>query len=377
MHELIMNEILSDYSIDSNNLHILNWYLNLLEFNDFSPSNLEIDFNSYAPTFSWNSPTYDYTNPKNSNITFNYDYYLHIEASDNDYHYIKHLDDTTTYTPANNEWKQIANSCPNGFYWYVEASEKRTPSESNYMSKCYWSGSKKHTITHDYYFDQYSEWLVALKAEEHCDYHVSFSVDGFHLIQTFGQTDTILELYAADGTPLVTANECDDDGYEQNALISYYFEETTNYILRVKIRSTNTTFTHYTKLAIVTTYPHSSYESAYGPYSTTAVGWSLGVTRVALFRYRFSQSGTVTFTMSSDDDIDTLLFLIDPSSVNLIQEYTGVNTTAPNLYDDDSGGNGQAQIKKQVTANKEYLAIIAFYDPDETGHFKITTTYTP
>ena len=67
--------------------------------------------------------------------------------------------------------------------------------------------------------------------------------------------------------------------------------------------------------------------------------------------------------------------IIDPSSNTLIQEYTGSNTSAPNLFDDDSGGNGQAQIKKYVVANKEYLAIIAFYDPDETGHFSISTSF--
>lgn len=79
--------------------------------------------------------------------------------------------------------------------------------------------------------------------------------------------------------------------------------------------------------------------------------------------------------MSSDDDIDTLLFIIDPASYALIEEYTGTNTSCDNLYDDDSGGNGQAQIKKYVVANKEYLAIIAFYDPDETGQFSISSSF--
>lgn len=374
MHELLLDTIVTKYAINENNLYMLNKYLNILEEEGFSASQLTMAFSSYSPTFSWREPSENY-NDQNG-IDFSYDYILYIKGAGNTFQYTKPLNDTTTYTLTVNEWNTIQNSCPNGFYWYVEASEKRDPSDSAFISPCYLVNTyKKNSISHDYYWDQYSEWQIGLKAGEHCDFHISFTVDGYHLIQTFGTMDTVMELYSSSGVLLVSQDASDDCGYESNALISYYFDDADIYILRIKARGTNSTFAQYFKLSIVTTYRHDSYESAYGPYSTTSVGWSLGVTRVALFRYKFNQSGTVTFTMSSNDGMDTLLFIIDPSSNTLIQEYTGSNTSAPNLFDDDSGGNGQAQIKKQVVANKEYLAIIAFYDPDETGHFSISTSF--
>lgn len=77
----------------------------------------------------------------------------------------------------------------------------------------------------------------------------------------------------------------------------------------------------------------------------------------------------------SGDDFSVLTKRTEGGAYALIEEYTGTNTTCDNLYDDDSGGNGQAQIKKYVVANKEYLAIIAFYDPDETGQFSISSSF--
>lgn len=78
--------------------------------------------------------------------------------------------------------------------------------------------------------------------------------------------------------------------------------------------------------------------------------------------------------MSSADNQDTYLYLIDPTSTELITWYNGNNPGAANLQDDDSAGNYQAQLTKTVQANKEYLVILTFYDPSATsGAVTITT----
>ena len=78
--------------------------------------------------------------------------------------------------------------------------------------------------------------------------------------------------------------------------------------------------------------------------------------------------------MSSDDNQDTYLYVIDPTSTELITQYY-YNPGAANLYDDDSAGNYQAQLTKTVQANKEYLVILTFYDPSATsGAVTIRTT---
>ena len=79
--------------------------------------------------------------------------------------------------------------------------------------------------------------------------------------------------------------------------------------------------------------------------------------------------------MSSADNNDTYLYVIDPTSTELITRYTGSNPGSANLYDDDSAGNSQAQLTKTVQANKEYLVILTFYDPSVTsGAVTIRTT---
>ena len=126
-------------------------------------------------------------------------------------------------------------------------------------------------------------------------------------------------------------------------------------------------------MAIAPTYNHDNYEAMYGPYGLTTVSWSLGNNRVAFFRYTFNTAGNVTFTMSSD--IDTYIYIIDPTSNVLSVAYTGSNHNSACLYDDDSGEDNQAQLTKYVQANKEYIVIICFYNPNTmSGEFSITTS---
>ena len=157
-----------------------------------------------------------------------------------------------------------------------------------------------------------------------------------------------------------------------NSLISYNFAANTEYIVRISLYSKAKCGK--VKLAIMPTYHHDSYEAAYGPYGLTTVSWGLSNDRVALFRYKFSSAGDVTFTMSSSTNTDTYMYIIDPTSTDAMTRYSGSNYTTANLYDDDSGEGLQAQLKKTVVANKEYLVIIAFYNPHTmTGKFAINT----
>lgn len=204
------------------------------------------------------------------------------------------------------------------------------------------------------------------------DFILHFRSSCNRVIQTFGIQDTYLELYTSDGTLVQGRTDTDDKGYGSNALLSYEFEEGKIYILRVKFYYTYVTGA--VRIGIVPTYHHDNYESAYGPYGINTWGWSLSINRVALFRYKFSESGDVTFTMLASGD--TYLYVIDPASTDPIVRYTGSNSGAKSLYDDDSAGNFQAEITKNVTANKEYLVLISFFNPSYmSGEFKIQTSF--
>ena len=216
------------------------------------------------------------------------------------------------------------------------------------------------------------ETATITQAGGYIDYILHFRSSCNRVIQTFGTKDTYLELYASDGTLLLGKEDTDDDGYQQNGLLSYEFDESEIYILRVKFYFSSTTGD--IRVGIVPTYHHDNYESAYGPYGINTWGWSLSINRVALFRYKFSESGDVTFTMLASGD--TYLYVIDPASTDPIVRYTGSNSGAKSLYDDDSAGNFQAEITKNVTANKEYLVLISFFNPSYmSGEFKIQTSF--
>ena len=217
---------------------------------------------------------------------------------------------------------------------------------------------------------RYTERVISLEPYTFKDYYLKFSVVGNKVIQTFGTKDTRLYLYDSDMNLL---EQDDDDGYSLNALISYNFAANTTYILRVKFYAGSNSGD--IRLAVIPTYHHDNYESAYGPYKLTTVSWSLSNDRVALFRYKFDSAGTVTFTMSSSTNTDTYLYVIDPASTSMMTKYTGSNPGASNLYDDDSGSGLQAMLTKSVQANKEYLVIISFYNPHTmSGSFSINTS---
>ncbi|MBR3862836.1 MAG: hypothetical protein IKM42_04185, partial [Clostridia bacterium] len=104
--------------------------------------------------------------------------------------------------------------------------------------------------------DRYAESVMTLGENEHKDYYLCFKGEGVKLIQTLGQKDTKLELYDAEYNIIASS---EDEGFEANALISYYLFANTGYILRV-ISHDNTT-SNAIKLIIVPAYGVSAANS--------------------------------------------------------------------------------------------------------------------
>ena len=239
-------------------------------------------------------------------------------------------------------------------------------------STCYHRTNKVINISTDP-TSRFTERAMTLAPNTYQEYYVKWAAGGNMLLQTFGPGDT--ELYLYDSNMNLLAQD-DNDGYLNNALISYELAANTTYILRVRFWS------HYAsgriRLVIIPTYHHDHYESAYGPYNITSVSWTLYYDRVAMFRYKFTTAGDKTFSMTSNDNLDTFLFVIDPTSTAMTVRYTGTNKDADSLYDDDSGPGVSSRITKTVQANKEYVVFLAFNDPHNvTGPFTITTSNAP
>lgn len=372
LNTLVIDEILSNAASTTLPESELNKFFSILEKQNISAetaaTNVGYSASSFGPTFSWLPPETYSQNPNGTTFTFKYQ--VAILSTDPVYIYQSPQISSTSYTIPSDVWAYIIENCTNGFYWTIITDEVTAPASGGYYSKIYAMDYESKSVTIPA-ASRYKEYQETIGVGKCIDYKVKFNVSGTQLIQTFGTLDTVLELYSMDGTLLLGRIDTDDDGYSRNALFTYNFTANTEYIVRIRFYSSSTSGT--IKLAIAPTYNHDNYEAMYGPYSITKVGWSLSQNRVAFFRYQFNTSGNVTFTMDSEED--TYIYFIDPSSSALSVAYTGNNQNAACLYDDDSGTDFQAQLTKYVQANKEYIVIISFYNPNTTsGEFSITTT---
>lgn len=361
--ELVYEDLLSDKSY-----HKLKLVGDILERNNIAAKTTNTTLRTSLPSFSWSAPTLT-ANHYTTSQPYQYNYKYYVVVFDLNFNVLKRWSvpsSQTSYTPTASNWNSIIFNNPSGVYWTVATYEASHSSSGEYYSYFNLLTFSKQTLNISSN-NRYTEKIVNLTAGRFRDYHITFAAGGNNVIQTFGTRDAYLELYDASGKQLITD---DDDGYKTNALISYNFSANTEYIVRVRYYFTSTSGE--VKLSIIPTYHHDNYESAYGPYQKVKASWNLPLQTAALFRYQFDAAGNVTFETSSE--ADTYLYLIDPLSTEPIEQFNGSNSTAACLYDDDSAGELQSRITKTVEADKEYLAIISFYNPTTTsGDFSITS----
>lgn len=338
-------------------------------------NNASITYNSNAPIFRWSLQSGNTQK-----------FILEIDYLGNGTYKTISMSGGNTYQLSSTDWESIKNDAPfigNGIKqikWRIKINYSIYPNEAPYCTDWYaftitgCPVTTQETLPIIAANNRYTEKVIYLDSGKYKDLYVTFATGGNRVIQTFGTKDTVLELYASDGSKLLGQSDTDDNGYSNNALLSYNFTANVTYRIRVQFYSSSQYGN--TKLTIVPTYNHDSYDSAYGTYGTTTVSWSLSNNRVALFRYKFDSDGLATFKMSASSD--TYLYIIDPTSTEIIAQYANSNYDVDNMYDDDSGGNYQAKITKRVQANKEYLVIISFYNPNTmSGEFSITSSLSP
>lgn len=351
-------------------------YYECYNISPVSPAtNASLAYNSSPPTFYWQT-----------NNELSGKYILEIDYLGNGTYKSYTINNSTSYILPSSEWSTIVNDSSfiaagvKQVRWRIKINyiiyQNEPPycTEWNVFTITGFPTTVEEVLPIIPANDRYTEKVIYLDKGGYKDIIVTFATSGNRVVQTFGTLDTVLELYSANRTLLLGQEATDDNGYANNALISYNFSSNTQYIIRVKFYSAAVSGN--TKLAIVPTYPHDNYESAYGPYNTITVNWSLGNNAVALFRYQFSQSGTATLRMSST--VDTYIYIIDPTTTTVLAEFTGNNITCDNIFDDDTGGDRQALLSKSVQAGKEYLVIISFYNPSAmSGSFSITSSLSP
>ena len=215
---------------------------------------------------------------------------------------------------------------------------------------------------------RYTEELVTLGKGEFKEFTVRFSTSGDKVIQTFGHQDAYLSLYDEAGNQI---ENNDDGGYGLNALIYRYFSANTTY--KIKVRFYSMSMSGVIKLAITPAngalasgkYTIENYEDIYNVTSSNFLFntfASQGYSRLITY----TSSSKRSYTIETEGEIDTYLYLIDPRSTYKMKSTTET-TDVPCVHNDDGGTNFNAKITKQLAKNIPYLIIYSRYNIGISG----------
>lgn len=201
---------------------------------------------------------------------------------------------------------------------------------------------------------RYYEDKVTIGKGEYKDYYITFKSSGTKVFQTFGSKDAYLYLYDSNGN-LITSN--DDGGYSLNALIRYYCSANVQYKVRVKFFSSAQSGE--IKLAITPSYgalkSDSSALNTYEDiYNTSSSNFTFNTfsTKGYVRLFTYTPAEKAYYTVETEGDIDTYIYLIDPRSTYLLSSSD---------YNDDSGEVLNASLNKELAANIPYLIVYTRY----------------
>lgn len=190
--------------------------------------------------------------------------------------------------------------------------------------------------------EQYIERFSTLSAGKYKDYYVTFNTSGIRLIQTFGTKDTQMCLYDNEYNLLA---EDDDSGYTLNSFLNYNFSTNIFYILRVNFFSKS----QQGNIKIGITPPsieYNTYDKILSSKSQNVTyGFQTIINCTNIFTFTPTLSGKYEFitNYTSNNRIDTCLFVVDPSSTNEC------------LYNDDGGLDLQALITMNLIEGRSYF----------------------
>lgn len=148
--------------------------------------------------------------------------------------------------------------------------------------------------------------------------------------------------------------------------LSYYFEADTEYTVRVSFFDPKEQSGDI-KITIIPASGYDEYGEFYDLYDyTRGVTWSLSRYYVKLLTFEYSSPQDLTMRVTSD--IDTVLYIVDPRSTELLTEALWATTRYyDNLYCDDYDDDTyDPKITKSVEANVPYLVIVSAYNPSSS-----------
>ncbi|TXL12914.1 hypothetical protein BMR05_13765 [Methylococcaceae bacterium HT4] len=196
--------------------------------------------------------------------------------------------------------------------------------------------------------------LFSLYDDEHKTYSFYPKTSGWHLFQTYGFTDTVMEIYH-NGESIVNAGKSDgDDGIDANELQHKYLEAGERYVVQVYLEYWTV---HGSMLLNVRA--EDPLEKLYDPLKLGyAKKFWLDPNR-SHFTTKFTPGVTGWYNIESfSDDEDTVMEIYHPNGYSMV---------AAGESDGDRGvGDEELQVKK-FEAGKTYTIQVYLQDSDDEG----------
>ena len=332
-----------------------------------SPSALYVSAtqNSYAslPTFSWNGGGYGF-----STASFGYKHFentvftLKCFDSSKSLLFAKDNISSCSYQLSELQWNKVLMTSGTNYFVMVLGYSSLGGLTGPYYSRLFafskpsilQSTPNLTSLSAKRFFEQ----TIGIPASGKWRMSLSFPYSGKKAIQTFGDKDTKIWLYQADGTTLISSN--DDSGYGTNAFICLEAAANTTYILEIGYY--NSSVSGETKVSITpfvgcltdgqTSF--SSYESFVNINTYQTFTWS---------SYLFGNSSKIVtwsppvdgnYTVRLESDFDNYLYVIDPTSSAPLVENVH--------YNDDSNGSNNASLTNNYSSSKKYYVVYAEYN---------------
>ena len=339
----------------------------LLEVFKISASDLSISSNSLAnysikPTFTWikngqdivyEGETYYYSNNRFTLAFYDSTSSNLILEKQNIY--------SNSYTLTQEEWNTILSSSGTIYYVQIKSYSTLGIETGPYYSIMYnYTKPNMASTSISINNSRYYENRLAIVEGTSWTFDVTFDHSGNKLFQTFGNKDTKMYLYYSDGITQV-CNPSDDEGYGQNSYIYHYLQANTTYKLRVCFY--NQYLSGMTKLSVMSVggfknnedESMNSYECIWHIHNWQNYTFNSYVSQYNSMVVTFTPPVSGNYTISLDSEFDNYLYVIDPSSNNLLSFNVD--------YNDDSNGSTNASLTKNLETNKTYLIVFCQYNP--------------
>ena len=200
---------------------------------------------------------------------------------------------------------------------------------------------------------------VVLGHSEYKEYTMTFDTSGYKVFQTFGNLDTKIEIFNAQGTSL-TNGSGDDNGYSTNSMVRYYCTAGTTYKVRVSffsssragefmfavtpangvLNSGSSTLSSYEDIWAVTGYTGYTFNT-----------WTV-LNQTKFLTFTAPSSGEYTFEITSE--YDTYIYVIDPRSFSMWKDDRDFN--------DDDGEGLNPKIVRELETGVPYLVVYSSYN---------------